>query len=68
MASDTHPRGKLTKDDEGALNIAVGSHGATVVVDFGKSVHWIGLDPTTAKSLAASIIKHAEDVEARHGS
>lgn len=54
------PRGKLNPDDEGGLNIGVtkDEHG-TVIINFGKSVEWIGLPPEQVSSFCALLLKHA---------
>lgn len=53
------PRGKLNEHDEGGLRIAVGIHKDTVMIDFGTSVKWIGLDKQTAIDLGNSILEKA---------
>ncbi len=50
-----YPRGKLTKDDEGELAIAIGHKDSAVVIDFGKPVVWIGFPPDQADQLADKI-------------
>lgn len=57
-ATGQFPQGKLNKDDEGELKIAVGVDlkKRVVIIQFGKKVSWIGLDPRTAKALADSIL------------
>ncbi len=54
------PEGLLTKEDEGELRLAVGQRDGNVVIDFGKSVAWIGLPKPTALSFAQSIRAKAE--------
>jgi hypothetical protein len=54
------PRGKLNASDEGGLQLAIGVKDRTVIIDFGKSVVWLGLDKRTALQFAESIRKHAE--------
>jgi hypothetical protein len=48
------PEGKLNEDDEGGLQMRVGSDPKNnkVILDFGSPVHWIGLDPEGAQDLA----------------
>ena len=59
------PQGKLRRDDEGELRLAVGHKTGKVVIDFGTQVAWIGLDPDQADGLADLIKQHA--AEARRG-
>ena len=49
------PQGKLTDSDEGELRIVIGSLKGKVVLAFGKSITWIGLDPRQARGLADMI-------------
>jgi hypothetical protein len=56
------PRGKLSVDDEGGLQIAVYEKDKTVIVNFGKSVDWIGLDRDTARQLGQSLIEKANSI------
>jgi len=62
-ATGEFPDGKVHESDEGELNIMVAEHRGLVVVEFGKSVKWLGLDPSTARSLAKSIERKAEIAE-----
>jgi len=66
-ALGTHPEGKLTKDDEGAIQFRVGSEGDKVVVDFGTQVQWVGMDAKQAAELASSLMKWARYVARRNG-
>lgn len=56
------PRGKLNQHDEGELRIAVGVRDKTVMVDFGTTVAWIGLDKDTAIQLAHSLLEKARAI------
>lgn len=58
------PRGKLSEDDEGGLRIAILHREKTVLMNFGNTVAWIGLDVKTAKQLAEAIIHHASEADA----
>lgn len=58
------PSGKLDADDEGGINIAIGSQigpsGKIVVrIEFGKPIAWLGLPQEQAVQFAISVIKHA---------
>jgi hypothetical protein len=59
-ATGRFPDGKLNKDDEGELKIAVGHKGEQVFINFGKPVKWIGMNPIEAMQLAKMITEHAE--------
>lgn len=61
--SKQYPYGKLIKQDEGEMALAVYVEGNAVRVDFGKPVLWIGLPPEQARGLAALLVKHAEQIE-----
>lgn len=63
MTDPKYPFGKLNKDDEGALNIAIGIEGNTVRLDFGKPIDWFALPPGFALELAALLTKHAETIK-----
>jgi hypothetical protein len=56
------PRGKLNEHDEGGLRIAIAVQDKTVIVDFGTSTAWIGLDKATALALGQSLIEKANSI------
>ena len=62
-ATKDFPRGKLNQHDEGGLTLAIGVKDKTVIIDFGTSTAWIGLDKKTAIDFANSIIDKAESIE-----
>lgn len=62
MQGDQFPRGKLNADDDGALNVRIGTQDKTVIIDFGKPTVWIGLDKHTAIALAEKIKRRAEEL------
>lgn len=62
-ANEKYPYGKLNKQDEGELTIAVHIEGNAVRVDFGKPVAWLGLAPVHARALAQSLLEHAARIE-----
>lgn len=64
-ATGRHPQGKLVQDDEGEIQIAVGHADGKVVVEFGKSIAWIGFSPDQALDLAQSIRAHALNIKDR---
>ena len=66
-ALGTYPQGQLTKQDEGAIQFAIGSKGDKVIIDFGTSVHWLGMSPQEAMDLASTLMKRAREVARRNG-
>lgn len=61
------PEGKLTKEDEGAIQFAIGERDGKVVIDFGTPVHWLGLTPQQAADFASTVLKRARLVARRNG-
>ena len=57
----------LTKDDEGAIQFAIGSQGDKVIIDFGTQVHWVAMSPEQAAELASTLLKRAREVGRREG-
>lgn len=53
------PLGKLTPQDEGAIQFAVGDKDGKVTLDFGTPVHWLAMSPQEAADLASTLIKRA---------
>jgi hypothetical protein len=64
-ATGEFPRGKLNQDDEGELQLAILVRDNTVVIEFGKSVKWIGLDADGAIEFANLILAHANEIKSR---
>lgn len=62
-ATGKFPRGRLTEEDEGELQMAVAHRDGNIVLDFGKPVVWIGSSPKEARQIAALFIKHADAIE-----
>ena len=67
-ATGTHPEGKLTKNDEGGIQFAIGVKDGKVVLDFGKPVAWVGMNPGDALELAKSLIDKARQAAKGSGS
>lgn len=61
------PEGKLTPTDEGAIQFAIGEKDGKVVLDFGTSVHWVGMTPQQAAELASTLLKRAREVARKNG-
>ena len=58
-ATGEFPQGKIAKDDEGEIAFAIGHRTGKVLIEFGKEVAWIGMDPLQVIALANSLIAHA---------
>jgi len=62
------PKGKMNAHDEGELVLRVGrTEEGKVVLEFGKSIAWLGMDPEDAKALAESLVTHAAEAEKMRG-
>lgn len=61
-ATGTFPEGRISESDEGDLTLAVSrdDKNGVVIIDFGKSVSWIGLPPDRAAAFAEAIRRYAE--------
>lgn len=62
-----YTHGKISKDDEGAIQFALGEVNGKVVIDFGTQVHWLAMTPEQAADLASSLLKHARQVGRKAG-
>ena len=63
-ATGEFPQGKISDDDEGALNVSIHADMATrtVVLQFGKPISWLGLDKATTLRLADLLISRAREL------
>lgn len=61
------PEGKLTPKDEGAIQFAIGVEKGKVVLDFGTSVHWVGMSPQQAADLGSLLLKRAREAARANG-
>jgi hypothetical protein len=59
------PLGKLNQDDEGGIQIAIGSESGKVRLDFGEPTAWVAMTPDEALALASVIVKHAMALKRR---
>lgn len=66
-AIGSYPEGKLTKGDEGAIQFAIGEQDGKVVIDFGTSVHWLGMTPQQAADFASTLLAKARLVGRKNG-
>lgn len=55
------PQGKLNKDDEGGLMIAISEYKGKIVIDFGVAVKWIGFDKEQARAFANNILEKVNE-------
>lgn len=62
-ATGNFPLGKLNRDDEGELTMAVGVEAGNVRIEFGKEVKWLALPPKQAIELASAIIEKAQTIK-----
>ncbi len=60
-ATGEYPDGWMGLRDEGGIQFAVKNKDGKVVVDFGKPVHWVGMNPQDACDLAQSLIRQARN-------
>jgi hypothetical protein len=58
-----YPEGKLTPKDEGELAVRVRHLPGKVLLEFGASVKWIGMDPGQARGVADLLRLHADEAE-----
>lgn len=61
-----YPQGKLNDDDEGALLIAMAIKDKTLIIDFGKPTHWIGLPKDQAIVFSKMILEAANKIPESH--
>ena len=61
------PLGQIAKDDEGAIQFAIGEKDGKVIIDFGTPVHWLGMTPQQAADFASAVIKRARTVARANG-
>lgn len=61
------PGGKLHEEDQGELRFAICAQKGRVILEWGKNVSWIGLDPPTARTLAAAFLDYAGRAERQEG-
>ena len=66
-AVGAYPEGQLTAADEGSIQFAIGEQDGKVVIDFGTSVHWLGMTPQQAADFASSVLKRARLVARKKG-
>lgn len=60
------PDGKLTPQDEGELELAVGTLKGKVIMAFGTPIATLGMSPDQARGIARSLMKRATQIEKRN--
>lgn len=60
-ATGEFPRGKIAPEDEGGIRFGVAADKGKVLLDFGKPVAWIGMDPEDAYALAETLKRKADE-------
>ena len=53
------PDGRLNKDDEGAIPIAIGHQDGRVTMQFARNLNWVGFTADQAVDVAQTLIEHA---------
>lgn len=67
MSNPRYPEGKLTRDDEGEIEVNVTAHRGKVLIQFGGPVTWLGMRPIHARAFAEILMKHADEAETQTG-
>lgn len=59
------PEGKLNADDEGELRLGVGADPVRkkVVIEFGKPIQWLALNPDQAREFGQAFIQKANEID-----
>ena len=61
-ATGQFPSGKLTKQDQGEIKIGVMGVDGNIIMEFGQSVHWIGMTGVQAIDLGRILIKRGRKI------
>lgn len=61
--SKQYPAGQLNENDEGVIAFRITSNEGKIIIDFGKSVFWLGLEIKEAKGLVDILQQHIEKQE-----
>jgi hypothetical protein len=62
-ATGEFPKGKIHETDQGELRFIVFNRDRKIILEFGKPVEWMGLDPSDARGLAELLVKHANQID-----
>ena len=60
-ATGKYPEGKLSQDDEGELQFGITNANGQVIINFGKPVAWLGMQPQQALAIADALTRHATE-------
>lgn len=63
VKSKSLPEHKIREDDEGDLAIRIITQDGTIIIDFSKSITWIGFSPEDARKIAYTLNKVADEIE-----
>lgn len=61
-ATGERPLGSMIPGDEGELKVAVGSKNGKIVINFGKPIAWVGMQPFEAIALAQVLQERAREL------
>lgn len=61
-ATGKFPEGKLNKTDEGEIAFAIRVEHNKIVIDFGTSVTWLGMDAAQATGLAKLLLEKTAQI------
>lgn len=66
MENDQYPHGKISKDDEGVINIAItADRGCNVIrIHFGKDIRWIAFDVESAERFTHVVEQKIDELKA----
>jgi hypothetical protein len=62
-ATGEFPNGKISEDDKGEIRMLIGVSQGKVIINFGKSISWLGLDKKSAIEFAELVLKHANEIK-----
>jgi len=57
-ATGKFPEGQLSPDDEGEIQFGITNAGGQAIINFGKLVAWLGMQPQQALAIADALISH----------
>ena len=57
------PEGKLNKDDQGELALGIAPYQGHVLMNFGKEISWIAMQPEQAEQVGRALIVCAAQVK-----
>lgn len=60
-ATGRYPQGQLSAGDEGELQFGITNAKGQVIVNFGKPVAWLGMEPQQAIAIGEALIRHATE-------